>query len=81
MKTRLKPSVQTTLLTEMLAMLEETRAEYEDRVEWSGQEICRQRRLVDAELKPEDGLLPAGQSLLSGAGEKKEPPAKLFFAS
>ncbi|XP_030597782.1 zinc finger and SCAN domain-containing protein 2-like [Archocentrus centrarchus] len=38
---------------EIVALLEETVAEYEDRVERSEREICRQRRLLDAVLKPE----------------------------
>ncbi|CAB1452386.1 unnamed protein product [Pleuronectes platessa] len=38
---------------EILAVLEETVAEYEDRVEQSELEICRQRRLLDVVMKPE----------------------------
>ncbi|XP_071355578.1 zinc finger and BTB domain-containing protein 49-like [Trachinotus anak] len=38
---------------EIVGLLEETVAEYEDRVERSEREICRQRRLLDAVLKPE----------------------------
>uniref|UniRef100_A0A671WY75 C2H2-type domain-containing protein n=1 Tax=Sparus aurata TaxID=8175 RepID=A0A671WY75_SPAAU len=38
---------------EIVALLEETVAEYEDRVERSEREICRQRRLLDAVLKPQ----------------------------
>ncbi|XP_062239750.1 zinc finger protein 502-like [Platichthys flesus] len=38
---------------EILAVLAETVAEYEDRVEQSELEICRQRRLLDAVMKPE----------------------------
>ncbi|KAM9839124.1 uncharacterized protein ACBR49_017791 [Aulostomus maculatus] len=38
---------------QIVALLEETVAEYEDRVERSEREICRQRRLLDAVLKPE----------------------------
>ncbi|CAB1419913.1 unnamed protein product [Pleuronectes platessa] len=37
---------------EILAVLEDTLAEYEDRVERSEREICRQRRLLDAVMKP-----------------------------
>ncbi|XP_062237804.1 zinc finger and SCAN domain-containing protein 21-like [Platichthys flesus] len=37
---------------EILAGLEETLAEYEDRVEQSEREICRQRRLLDAVMQP-----------------------------
>ncbi|XP_062243167.1 zinc finger protein 599-like [Platichthys flesus] len=37
---------------EILVVLEETVAEYEDRVERSEREICRQRRLLDAVMKP-----------------------------
>lgn len=47
---------------EIVGLLEETVAEYEDRVERSEREICRQRRLLDAVLKPEVRLLRAGQS-------------------
>uniref|UniRef100_A0A3Q0RJK6 C2H2-type domain-containing protein n=1 Tax=Amphilophus citrinellus TaxID=61819 RepID=A0A3Q0RJK6_AMPCI len=46
---------------EIVALLEETVAEYEDRVERSEREICRQRRLLDAVLKPEVRLHAAGQ--------------------
>ncbi|KAM7384898.1 hypothetical protein PAMA_011995 [Pampus argenteus] len=42
---------------EIVGLLEETVAEYEDRVERSEREICRQRRLLDAVLKPEVKLL------------------------
>ncbi|GLD69088.1 uncharacterized protein AKAME5_002040100 [Lates japonicus] len=38
---------------EIVGLFEETVAEYEDRVERSEREICRQRRLLDAVLKPE----------------------------
>ncbi|XP_040909624.1 uncharacterized protein LOC121192125 [Toxotes jaculatrix] len=38
---------------EIIGLLEETVAEYEGRVERSEREICRQRRLLDAVLKPE----------------------------
>ena len=47
---------------EIVALLEETVAEYEDRVERSEREICRQRRLLDAVLKPQVKLHRAGQS-------------------
>lgn len=46
---------------EIVALLEETVAEYKDRVERSEREICRQRRLLDAVLKPEVRLHAAGQ--------------------
>ncbi|XP_047184207.1 uncharacterized protein LOC118301591 isoform X2 [Scophthalmus maximus] len=46
---------------EIVGLLEETVAEYEDRVERSEREICRQRRLLDAVLKPEVRLHRAGQ--------------------
>ncbi|XP_062239748.1 transcription factor SPT20 homolog isoform X3 [Platichthys flesus] len=36
----------------ILAVIAETVAEYEDRVEQSEREICRQRRLLDAVMKP-----------------------------
>ncbi|KAL6100305.1 rims2 [Pungitius sinensis] len=38
---------------EIVGLFEETVAEYEDRAERSEREICRQRRLLDAVLKPE----------------------------
>ncbi|XP_059205815.1 myeloid zinc finger 1-like isoform X1 [Centropristis striata] len=38
---------------EIVGLLEETVAEYEDRVERSERQICRQRRLLDAVLKPQ----------------------------
>ncbi|XP_035026171.2 neurofilament medium polypeptide-like, partial [Hippoglossus stenolepis] len=38
---------------EIAAVFEETVAEYEDRLERSEREICRQRRLLDAVMKPE----------------------------
>ena len=47
---------------EIVGLLEEIVSEYEDRVERSEREICRQRRLLDAVLKPEVKLLRAGQS-------------------
>ncbi|KAM6974315.1 uncharacterized protein LKV04_015954 [Tautogolabrus adspersus] len=53
---------------EIVALFEETVAEYEERVERSEREICRQRRLLDAVLKPEVRLHRAGQSLHSGPG-------------
>ncbi|XP_034425395.1 uncharacterized protein LOC117752249 isoform X12 [Hippoglossus hippoglossus] len=62
---------------EILAVFEETVVEYEDRVERSEREICRQRRLLDAVMKPEVRLHRAGQSLLPGAGKI----AKLLCAS
>ncbi len=50
---------------EIVGLFEETVAEYEDRVERSEREICRQRRLLDAVLKPEVKLHRAGQCLLT----------------
>ncbi|XP_069372633.1 uncharacterized protein [Paralichthys olivaceus] len=44
---------------EIVAVFEETVAEYEDRVERSEREICRQRRLLDAVMKPEVRLYRA----------------------
>ncbi|XP_034456441.1 uncharacterized protein LOC117770805 [Hippoglossus hippoglossus] len=38
---------------EIVAVFEETVAEYEHRVERSEREVCRQRRLLDAVMKPE----------------------------
>ncbi|XP_047186064.1 uncharacterized protein LOC118291786 isoform X10 [Scophthalmus maximus] len=49
---------------EIVGLLEETVAEYEDRVERSEREICRQRRLLDAVLKPEVRLHRAGAAIL-----------------
>ncbi|XP_034425391.1 zinc finger protein 599-like isoform X9 [Hippoglossus hippoglossus] len=43
----------TAAVEEIDAGIEETVAEYEDRVERSEREICRQRRLLDAVMKPE----------------------------
>ncbi|XP_035004484.1 zinc finger protein 2 [Hippoglossus stenolepis] len=43
----------TAAVEEILAVFEETVVEYEDRVERSEREICRQRRLLDAVMKPE----------------------------
>ena len=57
---------------EIAAVFEETVAEYEDRLERSEREICRQRRLLDAVMKPEIRLHRAGQSLLPGAGKLAE---------
>uniref|UniRef100_A0A8P4KIS5 C2H2-type domain-containing protein n=1 Tax=Dicentrarchus labrax TaxID=13489 RepID=A0A8P4KIS5_DICLA len=45
---------------EIVGLFEETVAEYEDRVERSEREICRQRRLLDAVLKPQVKLHRAG---------------------
>ncbi|CAB1426596.1 unnamed protein product [Pleuronectes platessa] len=50
------------LTAEIVAVFEETVAEYEDRVERSEREVCRQRRLLDAVMKPEVRLHKAGQS-------------------
>uniref|UniRef100_A0A3Q1FGQ5 C2H2-type domain-containing protein n=1 Tax=Acanthochromis polyacanthus TaxID=80966 RepID=A0A3Q1FGQ5_9TELE len=44
---------------EIVGLLEATVADYEDRVERSEREICRQRRLLDAVLKPEVRLYRA----------------------
>ncbi|XP_034457089.1 uncharacterized protein LOC117771121 isoform X3 [Hippoglossus hippoglossus] len=54
---------------EIVAVFEETVAEYKDRVERSEREICRQRRLLDAVMKPEVRLHRAGQPLIPGAGK------------
>lgn len=53
---------------EIVALFEETVAEYVDRAERSKREMCRQRRLLDAVLKPEVMLNRAGQSLLTAPG-------------
>lgn len=55
---------------EIVALLEETVAEYQERVERSEREIFRQRRLLDAVLKPEVRLQAAGQCR---AKRKQEP--------
>ncbi|XP_060948298.1 zinc finger protein 391-like [Limanda limanda] len=41
------------LTAEIVAVLEETVAEWEERVERSQREVCRQRRLLEAVMKPE----------------------------
>ncbi|KAM9839126.1 uncharacterized protein ACBR49_017794 [Aulostomus maculatus] len=62
---------------QIVALLEETVAEYEDRVELSEREICRQRRLLDAVLKPEVRLhravIPADVQQLLGSQEEVPP--------
>ncbi|XP_023267634.1 uncharacterized protein LOC111659049 [Seriola lalandi dorsalis] len=58
---------------EIVGLFEETVAEYEDRVERSEREICRQRRLLDAVLKPEVKLHRADvQQLLVSKEEQQE---------
>ncbi|XP_037329934.2 uncharacterized protein LOC119219125 isoform X2 [Pungitius pungitius] len=47
---------------EIVGLFEETVAEYEERAERSEREICRQRRLLDAVLKPEVRLHRAGEN-------------------
>ncbi|XP_076610722.1 uncharacterized protein LOC143335307 [Chaetodon auriga] len=65
---------------EIVGLLEETVAEYEDRVERSEREICRQRRLLDAVLKPEVKLHRAGvQQLLVSKDE--DPPEQQEWRS
>ncbi|XP_070701989.1 gastrula zinc finger protein XlCGF26.1-like [Pempheris klunzingeri] len=66
---------------EIVGLLEETVAEYEDRAERSEREICRQRRLLDAVLKPQVRLhrYPADVQQLVGAKEQvpceqQDPP-------
>ncbi|KAM9839080.1 uncharacterized protein ACBR49_017745 [Aulostomus maculatus] len=71
---------------QIVALLEETVAEYEDRVERSEREICRQRRLLDAVLKPEVRLHRADiqQLLLSKdlvPPEQQDPPASSSHTS
>ncbi|XP_062265579.1 uncharacterized protein LOC133972249 isoform X2 [Platichthys flesus] len=63
------------LTAEIVAVFEETVAEYEDRVERSEREVCRQRRLLDAVMKPEVRLHKADlqQVVLS----KAEVPPEL----
>lgn len=65
---------------EIVALFEETVAEYEDRAERSEREMCRQRRLLDAVLKPEVMLNRAGQSLLT-APEDPHTAHMLMLAS
>ncbi|XP_060948322.1 uncharacterized protein LOC133025626 [Limanda limanda] len=57
------------LTAEIVAVLEETVAEWEERVERSQREVCRQRRLLEAVMKPEVRLTRADvqQVVLSGA--------------
>ncbi|KAG8004788.1 hypothetical protein GBF38_010576, partial [Nibea albiflora] len=63
---------------EIVGLFEETVAEYEDRVERSEREICRQRRLLDAVLKPEVKLhravCPAEVPPSLDPEESAEPP-------
>lgn len=47
---------------EIVGVFEETVAEYEARAERAEREVCRQRRLLEAVLKPEVRLHRAGQS-------------------
>ena len=49
---------------EIVAVFEETVAVYEERMERSEREIYRQRRLLDAVMKPELRLHRVGQSLV-----------------
>ncbi|XP_073337755.1 uncharacterized protein [Pagrus major] len=58
---------------EIVALLEETVAEYEDRAERSEREICRQRRLLDAVLKPQVKLHRADVQQLSVSKEEVPP--------
>ncbi|KAM9839069.1 uncharacterized protein ACBR49_017735 [Aulostomus maculatus] len=58
---------------QIVALLEETVAEYEDRVELSEREICRQRRLLDAVLKPEVRLHRADVQQQLGRQEEVPP--------
>ncbi|KAM9839125.1 uncharacterized protein ACBR49_017793 [Aulostomus maculatus] len=69
---------------QIVALLEETVAEYEDRVERSEREICRQRRLLDAVLKPKvrihQAVSPADvQELL--VSEEEVPPEQQEWSS
>ncbi|XP_053272173.1 zinc finger protein 37 [Pleuronectes platessa] len=59
---------------EILAVIEETMAEYEDRVEQSELEICRQRRLLDAVMNPEVRLHRA--DILQLVVSKEEVPSE-----
>ncbi|KAG8004786.1 hypothetical protein GBF38_010574 [Nibea albiflora] len=58
---------------EIVGLFEETVAEYEDRVERSEREICRQRRLLDAVLKPEVKLHRADVQQLTVSQEEVHP--------
>ncbi|XP_034457088.1 zinc finger and SCAN domain-containing protein 2-like isoform X1 [Hippoglossus hippoglossus] len=58
---------------EIVAVFEETVAEYKDRVERSEREICRQRRLLDAVMKPEVRLHRAAFLQLV-VSEEEVPP-------
>ncbi|CAB1434327.1 unnamed protein product [Pleuronectes platessa] len=68
---------------EILAVFEETVAEYEDRyedrVERTGEEISRQRRLLDAMMQPVVRLHRAGQSLEQGSQTLR--PARRYFVA
>nr|XP_046273333.1 uncharacterized protein LOC124074434 [Scatophagus argus] len=63
---------------EIVALFEETVAEYEDRAERSEREICRQRRLLDALLKPEVRLDRADVLLVS---KEEDPPEQQDWSS
>uniref|UniRef100_A0A665TZV5 C2H2-type domain-containing protein n=2 Tax=Echeneis naucrates TaxID=173247 RepID=A0A665TZV5_ECHNA len=58
---------------EIVGLLEETVAEYEDRAERSEREICRQRKLLDAVLKPEVRLHRAEVQQLFVTKEDQDP--------
>ncbi|XP_037651611.1 zinc finger protein 569-like isoform X1 [Sebastes umbrosus] len=57
---------------EIVGLFEETVAEYEDRAERSEREICRQRRLLDAVLKPQVKLTRADVQQLLVVKEEQE---------
>ncbi|XP_053289382.1 zinc finger protein 239 [Pleuronectes platessa] len=67
---------------EILAGLEETLAEYEDRVEQSDRVICRQRKLLDAVMQPEVRLhravCPADVQQLMVNNEEVLPEQQLW---
>ncbi|CAB1448933.1 unnamed protein product [Pleuronectes platessa] len=63
----------TTAAEEIVAVFEEAVVEYEDRVERSEREICRQRRLLDAVMKPEVRLHRAAFLQLVVSKEEVHP--------
>ncbi|XP_037651258.1 zinc finger protein 235-like [Sebastes umbrosus] len=66
---------------EIVGLFEETVAEYEDRAERSEREICRQRRLLDAVLKPQVKLTRADVQQLLVVKEEVPPEQQEWSSS
>uniref|UniRef100_A0A8D3AXD1 C2H2-type domain-containing protein n=1 Tax=Scophthalmus maximus TaxID=52904 RepID=A0A8D3AXD1_SCOMX len=72
---------------EIVGLLEETVAEYEDRVERSEREICRQRRLLDAEVwtsqegEQVQGLEATDLTKFTVKSEEEKPQSSQFHPS